>query len=87
MSTRRSGATVFVDAPWRHDPAPVWWRLASGLALPWWPQPRPPWAEAILSQETGSFTARALHLRVSDETFFQLRESGQPEKREHHDRT
>jgi hypothetical protein len=54
---------------WRSDPVRPWRRLAGGLALPWWPPPgsSSPWIEAILGQETGSFTARALHLRVNGE--------------------
>jgi hypothetical protein len=56
-------------SPWRHDPVRRWRQFAGGFALPWWPQPWPPtpWGEAILSQETGSFTARSLHLMLSRE--------------------
>jgi hypothetical protein len=59
-------------SPRRPDPGRRWRRLAGGFALPWWPQPWPPtpWGEAILSQETGSFTARSLQLRVSDQSVF-----------------
>jgi hypothetical protein len=59
-------------SPWRHDPVRLWRRLAGARAWPSWPQPGSPtpWVEAILSQETGSFTARALHLGLSDEGLF-----------------
>jgi hypothetical protein len=58
-------------SPCRLDPVRLWRRLAGGFAWPWWPQPgsSSPWVEAILSQETGSFAARSLHLRVSDQGF------------------
>jgi hypothetical protein len=56
-------------SPWRLESVRLWRQLAAGLALPWWPQPGSPtpWVDAILSQETGSFTARSLHLMLSHE--------------------
>jgi hypothetical protein len=56
-------------------PAPragwLWRLVAAGPTLRWLPHHGSPsvWGQAIHSQETGSFTARCLHLRVRAQGF------------------
>jgi hypothetical protein len=65
-------STAFGGAmPSPRDRIARWRRAGRRRVRAWRAEPSPGrWSEAILSQETGSFAARALHLRVSDQGFF-----------------
>jgi hypothetical protein len=59
------GLTAATRAGW------LWRLVTAGPTLRWLPHhgSPSPWGEAIYSQETGSFTARCLHLRVRAQDF------------------